>query len=276
LIDKYCLLGEDVSNSPSPSMMNAAFAAVGIDASYEAISVAREEFRGRFLALREAVKGFNLTMPYKSEVLPLLDSLDEVSLRIGAANVVKRSGSRLTGYNSDVSGITAPLREHGKARIDSALLLGAGGGARAFCEAMDQLGCEQVTVAVRKMERGERFAAEMARIFPRIEFGAVAIEEIGPRKADLLFNATPLGSTGHPLPDQVKRVIYGQMTVFDAVYRPMKTELLRIAEERGSPTIQGYEMLLNQGTLAFEIWTGRMAPKDSMRRALLESLGARS
>ncbi len=111
----------------------------------------------------------------------------------------------------------------------------------------------------------------MKRTFPRIRFSAVGIDGIGGAEADLVFNATPTGSWV-PLPEALKRVIYGHVTVFDAVYRPMKTELLRAAEEVGSPIIYGYEMLLNQGTKAFELWTGKKAPRQVMETALRSSL----
>jgi shikimate dehydrogenase len=277
LVELYRLLGEDVARSLSPGMMNAAFRELSIDASYEAVSVGRGEFRERFLAQREEARGFNLTIPFKSDVLPLLDSLDEVSARIGAVNVVAAGAEgRWHGYNTDVDGITVPLREHGAGRVDRALLLGAGGAARAFCEAMSQLGCTGVTVAARDDARGGRFVAEMAGAFPRVGFSAVTFEEAGEaaRGADLVFNATPLGSRGLALPEALKRVIYGHVMVFDAVYRPMETELLRMAEERGSPVIYGYEMLLNQGTRAFEIWTGRRAPRETMESSLRDQLGA--
>ena len=148
--------------------------------------------------------------------------------------------------------------------------------ARAFCEAMSRMGCREVTVAVRRIEAGERFAGEMAMTFPGIRFRAAAFDDLDGSAADLVFNATPLGSRDQPLPEALKRVIYGQMVVFDAVYRPMRTELLEVAEERGCRTIPGYEMLLNQGTAGFEIWTGRPAPREAMGEALRRSLGAES
>ena len=275
LVEAYRLIGEDVSRSLSPPMMNAAFHASGIDAVYETVDVGRAEFSSRFLALRAETSGINLTIPYKSEVIPLLDALDEVSARIGAVNVVARSGQRYKGYNTDVNGITAPLRERGMGRVRKALLLGAGGAARAFCEAMSHLGCVDITIAVRDTAKGERFASEMTKVFGGIRFSVVAIDRVGGTEADLIFNATPIGS-GATLPEALKRVIYGHATVFDAVYRPMKTELLRTAEEKGSPIIYGYEMLLNQGMMAFEIWTGKPAPKAAMESALRTSLeGAR-
>jgi shikimate dehydrogenase len=218
----------------------------------------------------------NLTIPFKSEVIPLLDGLDDVAGRIGAVNVVKRDGARNLGYNTDVNGIVAPLREHGKDSVRSALLVGAGGAARAFCEAMSQLGCGSITVAVREPSKGQEFIKAMAKVFPGVRFGFTTLSRLQKTDVDLIFNATPIGSGDEALPDPLKRVIYGHSTVFDAVYRPMKTELLRTAELRGCSTIYGYEMLLSQGTLAFEIWTSRNAPKEEMRRALLENLGVAS
>jgi shikimate dehydrogenase len=252
--------------------MNAAFRATGIDASYEAISVGRGDFARRFLELKETMAGFNLTIPYKSDVIGHLDWLDPVASRIQAVNVVKKAGSRHLGYNSDVDGITGPLRERGLERVGRALLLGAGGAARAFCDAMNQLACTEVTVAVRDVTRGKAFAKEMAAAFPRMTLATAELGKLANVEADVVFNATPMGSPGAPLVETLKRVIYGHAVVFDAVYRPTKTELLKAAEKGGSRIIYGYEMLLGQGARGFEIWTGRRAPVESMRGALLESL----
>jgi shikimate dehydrogenase len=219
----------------------------------------------------------NLTIPYKSDVLTLLDSLDEVSARISAVNVVKNSDGRYRGYNTDVQGITTPLREQaGASSVEHALLIGAGGAARAFCEAMSQMGCRKITVTTRDLKKGRDFVDEMTQIFPGIMFEVVGIDGLAESHAGLVFNATPLGGVGMPLPEPVKRVIYGQQIVFDALYRPMQTELLKTAEERGCRVIHGYEMLLNQGTAAFEIWTGRKAPTQVMRNVLLGALEAGS
>jgi shikimate dehydrogenase len=277
LVDEYYLLGENVAASLSPAMMEAAFETAGVEARYQAISVPRREFHDRFLELRPGAAGMNLTIPYKSDVLALLDSLDEVSARISAVNVVKNSDGRYRGYNTDVQGITAPLRARASASsVEHALLIGAGGAARAFCEAMDEMGCRRVTVAARDPDRGRDFVAAMAGIFPGIRFEGVGIDGLADSDAGLVFNATPLGGAATPLPEGVKRVIHGRQIVFDAVYRPMQTELLKTAEERGCRVIHGYEMLLNQGTAAFEIWTGKKAPAEVMRNALLGALGAGS
>ena len=274
MTDRYCLVGENVSRSPSPAMMNAAFGAMGLDAVYTSENVARHDFNERFARLKEQTSGMNVTIPYKSLVIPMLDELDEVASRIGAVNVIKRSGDRFLGFNSDAQGILVPLREHGKSTVRRVLLVGAGGAARAFCEAMNQAGCADVVVAVRDPSKGENFIKEMSKVFPGMKFSFTDISLLRDAEFDLIFNATPIGTGEQRLPDSLKRVIYGRSTVFDAVYRPMKTELLRTAEMRGCTTIFGYEMLLNQGTLAFEIWTGKTAPKEVMKRSLLESLEA--
>lgn len=276
MVDGYCLLGERVSESPSPAMMNAAFRYDGVDALYEALSVERKDFPARFLELKQTMRGMNLTIPFKTEAIELIDDLDDVSRRIGAVNVVKRSGSRWLGLNTDVQGIAGPLREHGADRIPRSLVIGTGGAARAFCEAMRQLSCGEVTVVSRHRARGEAFASAMSTAFPGMAFVAATPETLGEVEPDLIFNASPIGTAGLPLPSSLVRVIYGHATVFDAVYRPMKTELLRAAEEKGARTIYGYEMLLGQGMVAYKEWTGRSAPRDVMLAGLRRSLGERS
>jgi shikimate dehydrogenase len=279
-MDRYYLLGGNVSASPSPTMMNSAFKSLGIDASYAALSLERSEFRQRFTELAEEASGMNITIPFKSEVIALLDGLDSVSKKIGAVNVIKTSGGQWYGVNTDVAGIVAPVLDRmGGSRMERALLVGAGGAARAFCEAMSQLGCSMVTVAVRDPEKGRSFVEELSLIFPEIEFDAQTIEGLSEGRVKdagarfgLIFNATPMGSGGIPMADEVKRVIYGTEIVFDAVYRPAETELLKFAKERGCRVVHGYEMLLNQGAAAFEEWTGAPAPVEIMRKALTSSL----
>lgn len=272
MTERYALVGEDVSRSLSPVMMNSAFKERGVDAVYETVSVPPDTFPYRIKDLLASTSGMNITIPFKSQVIEYLDELDSVSSRIGAVNVVKRTGTKASGYNTDVNGIVASLREHGRERVRSALLVGAGGAARAFCEAMDELGCPEVLVVVRDPSRGESFISEMSGVFKGIRFGFSTLDRLRDVDVDLVFNATPIGSGGRELPEPLKRVIYGRSTVFDAVYRPTKTELLKTAELRGCTTISGYEMLLNQGVLAFEIWTGKSAPKEVMRQSLVRSL----
>jgi shikimate dehydrogenase len=274
VIDRYVLLGEHVERSLSPVMMNAAFACLGIPAEYSAISVARESFAQSFQSVRDRARGMNITIPFKSAVVPLVDRLDDgPSLRLRAINVIKRSGREFLGYNTDYLGILRPLEEEGfPAKGSRVLLLGAGGAARAFCEAMNQLRCGTIIVSVRDVQRGRAFLADVSSVFPAIDFELRTMDDATFPAVELVFNATPIGTEGTSLPPSLKRFFYRGQIVFDAVYRPMQTELLRAASQSGCVIIHGYRMLLHQGVGALEIWTNTKAPVAVMETALLRSL----
>ncbi len=276
MTDRYCLLGTDVSRSPSPAMMNAAFEALGMDADYTSISVPQARFVQEVNRLeRSSFRGMNVTIPFKMAVIPLLSALDPVALRIQAVNTVKREeDGRYVGYNTDPDGIVGSLKAVApEFEVGNALLIGAGGAARAFCEAMNRLGCRVVAVAVRDVTRANGFIRDMEKAFPRMNLTLARMEDLRHINHELVFNASPLGASGTPLPDEVKRILPGSEIVFDAVYRPRDTELLLEAVRNGSKAIRGEEMLLRQGMAAFKLWTGRDAPEEVMRRALTLSLG---
>jgi shikimate dehydrogenase len=292
MTDQYCVIGRDVSRSPSPAMMNAAFAASGIDAVYGQVSVGEDKFAAEFSGLmNRGFRGMNVTIPFKTIVIPSLTGLDGVATRIQAVNTVKREdGEERGGYfghNTDPDGIVEPLkkkleraasgtgrggREEGpKSPLDlrNALLIGAGGAARAFFEAMNRIGCVDVAVAVRDVGRASSFAQEMEKAFPRMNLTLAPMDDLRHLNHDLVFNASPMGTGGGGrLPGELKRILPGTKLVFDAVYRPRETELLVEAARNGSEVIYGEEMLLHQGMAAFKLWTGHDAPEDVMRRAL--------
>ncbi|HEV2390123.1 MAG TPA: shikimate dehydrogenase [Nitrososphaerales archaeon] len=268
--DRYCLIGRDVSRSPSPAMMNAAFGSLGIEAEYSAVSVPDARFvrqLGRVMATRP--KGMNVTIPFKTAVIPWLGGLDSVATRIQAVNTVKLEDGRYVGHNTDPDGIVGPLQALAASlEVRNALLIGAGGAARAFCEAMNRIGCLDVAVAVRDVERSRRFVLEMEKAFPRINLTLASMEDLHHLNHELVFNASPMGAGGEPLPKELKRVLPGSKVVFDAVYRPRETKLLAEARRNGSEVIHGEEMLLFQGMAAFRLWTGRDAPEKVMRKAI--------
>lgn len=275
MVDEYCVIGRDVSRSPSPSMMNAAFKSLGIDAEYTAVSVAEAAFPREFRRLMHSgVKGMNVTIPFKTSVIPLLAGLDNVATRIEAVNTVRLEEGGYRGYNTDPDGIVGPLEASSAwAEVRNAMLIGAGGAARAFCEAMNRMGCVDVAVAVRSVERAHEFVRGMEGAFPRMNLTLASMENLRHLNHDLVFNASPMGTEGEgPLPQEVKRVLPGSMIVFDAVYRPRETELLKEAKRNGSQVIRGEEMLLHQGIAGFRLWTGKEAPEKVMRDALLGSL----
>jgi shikimate dehydrogenase len=272
--NQYCVIGRDVSRSPSPAMMNAAFRSLRIDAEYLRVSVPEAGFvrkLGRLMA--SGFKGMNVTIPFKTAVIPWLAGLDAVATRIHAVNTVKREDDgRYLGHNTDPDGIVGPLKEVAASLdVRNAMLIGAGGAARAFCEAMNRIGCIDVAVAVRDVERARKFVQDMEKAFPRINLTLASIEDLHHLNHDLLFNASPMGTGGEPLPKEVKRVLPGSKVVFDAVYRPKETKLLAEAKRVGSRVIYGEEMLLHQGMAAFRLWTGMDAPERVMRKALLSS-----
>jgi len=272
----YHLIGENVSASPSPAMMNAAFTHLGIDASYSPRSIKRAKLSEAFGMMKlDHVSGANVTIPFKSSIVPLLDDLDAISAKINAVNGLVRLGERYSGFNTDVQGITEPLRSHGTSRVRRALLIGAGGAARAFCEAMDELGCTAITLAVRDLSRASSFLEEMTKAFPRVEFVSAQIGDLSDSDAELVFNASPMGSFGTPLAPRVAKALVPGTTVFDAVYRPVETELLSLASRLGCRIVRGHEMLLHQAAATLERWTDERAPLEVMRDALFRKLGLR-
>ncbi len=276
--DLYCLIGRDVSESPSPSMMNAAFSELSIDAQYVARSLDEGVLEDRFTELKGGrLRGMNVTIPFKSSIIPLLDGLDALSARIGAVNTVKKEGKRFIGHNTDVEGIVRPLERIFEGEIGPVVVIGSGGAARAFFEAMSRFRCKRVSILVRDKSRASRFASEMRSKFGGIEVELHSFSEAAPLTRSsfhLLFNASPIGSGGIPLPEPVRAIVRSSTTVFDAVYRPVRTELIAEAEKSGARAIFGYEMLLHQGGAAFELWTGREAPLGVMEEKVLHSLGA--
>jgi shikimate dehydrogenase len=275
MADQYCVVGKDVSRSPSPAMMNAAFRSSEVDARYTAVSVLEAGFPREFRRLMSSkFKGMNVTMPFKTAVIPLLGGLDPVATRIQSVNTVKRDeDGRYLGYSTDPDGILKPLQAV-PATLDvrNAMLIGAGGAARAFCEAMNRMGCVDVAVVVRNVERAREFVRGMEAAFPRMNLTLASMENLRHLNHDLVFNASPMGAGGEPLPPELRRVLPGSKIVFDAVYRPRETELLSEAKRNGSKVVYGEEMLLYQGMAAFKVWTGREAPEKLMREALSGSL----
>lgn len=271
---RYVLLGGDVGNSPTPRMMNAAFESAGVDAAYDAVSVGIEKFGEAFTKLKEGGgEGANVTIPHKAAVVGLLDALDETPARIGAVNTVKKEGTSYRGYNTDVVGITGSLGGRGITEVGSACVIGTGGAARAFCEAMHRLGCRKLAVVSRDPARARDFGITLGRVFPEIEFGPATAGGGLPFRPELVFNASPAGAKGIPLHEGTASILERRPTVFDAVYFPVETGLVRLAKESGCEVIFGHEMLLHQGAEAFRIWTGLDPPRRVMEGVLLRSLG---
>lgn len=268
----YSLIGADVSSSPTPYVMERAFRRMGVDAAYTPLSSSPEALEKRISSMRKTHSGFNVTMPFKRSVASLVDTLEGEASRIGAVNTVKNQGGVLSGYNTDVEGVFVPLSRL-RRKLGRALLIGAGGAARAFCAAADRLRCRDITVAVRDESRGMEFASEMKSCFSSVDFRVVGLSGAAGVEYDVIFNGSPIGSSA-PLPQSLAEAVTPGSVVFDAVYLPVETELLSVASRRGCLAIHGYEMLLHQAIGSLVVWKGASPEEGPMLADLVSRLGA--
>ncbi|HZT96738.1 MAG TPA: shikimate dehydrogenase [Chloroflexota bacterium] len=268
---KLAVIGDPVAHSLSPSIHRAALMAAGLEGSYEAIKVEPEDLRAEVGRLREAgYAGFNVTIPHKTAILPLLDMVDAVSRSTGAVNTVRVTAVGLEGFNTDVGGIRSVLDarvgEQGWAnRV--AIVLGTGGAARAAVTALQQNGSE-VVVAARSRQRARDALPHVNRILALAEVSRLQTEL---DRAMLLINATSVGMgrpEESPLPDGC--LLPPRLLVCDLVYSPRCTRLLRTAEAAGCRTADGIEFLIAQAAQSFVLWTGVEPDLAAMRRACQE------
>lgn len=269
------LIGFPLSHSISPSMQQAAFEYCGIDAEYRLWEVSEAgigDYLGR-LRMPEYL-GANVTIPYKSAVIPFLDDLADDSAKIGAVNTIVNSGGRLAGHNTDSPGFLRALEEDGKfdARGKRVVVLGAGGAARAVVFALAIRKPESIAMVSRSVEKAKRACSvpcsDVTRCTP-VTYDTLVNSGLLDR-CDLFVNATPVGlrPDESPLP---AGSIPRQALVYDLIYRP--TKLLKDAEAAGARTLDGLPMLVYQGALSFSLWTGAKAPEDVMFAAALKALG---
>lgn len=256
----YGVIADPVAHSLSPALHNRAFRHKRVDACYLPFRVAPERLSD-FFEMAEAlpVSGFSVTIPHKQRVMRRLDAVDELARRIGAVNTVYRKQGRWLGTNTDALGVTAPLERKLKLARKSALVVGTGGAARAAVFSLVDRGA-RVTVAGRSPDKASRLArAAGAESTP--------LDALG--RYDILVQTTPVGMhpnvEGNLFPDDVPAEV-----VFDMVYNPLETALLRRARELGRETIEGLEMFIEQAAAQFELWTAETAPREIMRQAVLD------
>jgi shikimate dehydrogenase len=261
------LLGYPVGHSLSPLMHGAAFAALGIDADYAVWETRPTQLADRVSALRGPdFLGANVTIPHKEHVVALLDEVSPLALRAGAVNTIVKRGTTLRGENTDIGGFLWPLRAGGAA-LDRwrVTLLGAGGAARGVAVALLDAGVPRLTIVNRTATRARALATALAD--ERVDVMQLGDAWVGGAltQSDLVVNATAAGwrPEDPPIlaPDLLAR-LPGHAIVYDLTYR--RTPLLHAADARGLATIDGLPMLVEQGALAFQFWTGREAPRPAM------------
>lgn len=277
---KLCgVIGDPVSHTLSPAMHNAAMAGLGLDFIYLAFHVKSAELGAAIQGMKAlSIRGLNVTIPHKVAAVQFMDELDPLAADIGTLNTIVNDAGMLKGYNTDASGFLQSLLAAGfDPQGKKVVLMGAGGAARAIGFALAQRGA-YIAVLNRKIEMEQ--AILLAQNLSRVAKSKVEAFELDAAnlktalvKADLLVNATSVGmtpGTGEtPVPAHLLRP---GLTVFDVVYAPLETRLLREATVRGCRVISGLEMLVRQGALSFKLWTGKEAPLDVMREAALTAL----
>ena len=260
------IIGWPVEQSRSPAIHNAAFAATGLDWVYVAFPVPPGSAPRAVDGMRAlGIRGLNVTMPHKQAVIDALDELTMDAERAGAVNTIIAHGDRLIGDNTDGRGFLRALAAD--AGMDpageTAVVLGAGGAARAVVDALVNAGAKHVLVAARRAEQAEGLAGGTVA---SVSFEADALAGAIAASA-LVVNATPLGTGGEDPPFPVE-TLDARHVVFDLVYHPEPTPLVRIARERGARACNGIGMLVHQAALSFEAWTGVPAPLDAMTAAV--------
>jgi shikimate dehydrogenase len=272
---RVVLIGHPVAHSLSGAMHQAAFDALGIDAIYELWDRAPTALAEAVAQLRsEEFLGANVTIPHKEKVVPLVDRLTEEAQATGAVNTITREGRRLIGHNTDVPGFRVAIdRLVGKRKMPrQAIVLGAGGGARAVVHGLITEGFQRIVVFNRHLHRGEALVRHFAKGAAHMELRAmpwhVSIIEAELAKAKVLVNATSIGllEDVSPIPAEI---LPPELLVLDLIYS--RTRLLRDAEAAGDVVMDGELMLLHQGAAAFTLWTGQPAPLALMQEKLVEA-----
>ncbi|MFJ6265546.1 shikimate dehydrogenase [Lysinibacillus xylanilyticus] len=270
----FAVMGDPIEHSKSPTMHNAWFEEMSIDATYIPVHVSSENLESAVAGLKTlGASGWNITIPHKTAIIPYLDELDELAQKMGAVNtVVRTKEGRLKGYNTDGVGFVRSLEEAvGKSHQDKpVLLIGAGGAAHGIAFAMQQQGYTNLTIANRTVANAQAIVDEMGI------GNAISLAEAEGTLADfgILVQMTSAGlATGNfSMPFSLERLAKGAI-VADIVYNPLMTPFLKVAEEKGATVVTGLGMFVHQGAIAFEHWTGEYPNTNSMIAQLKAQLG---
>lgn len=279
MTDIYGILGFPVGHSRSPAMHNSAFHALGIDAMYVPFAVPPERLPAAIASIRPLnLRGLNVTLPHKTNVIPLLDRVEPDALAIGAVNTLFFEGDKLVGMNTDAPGLTRSLLEAGL-RLQGArvTVVGAGGAARASVVGLARAGATRISITARRTPEAEKLVAELAAAAApavlRVETWERAAHRRCMSETDLLIQATSATLDDGPAAAALAEALPldalpDSAAVVDLVYKPRVTSVLKLAKDLQKQTVDGLGMLLYQGAIAFEKWTGQPAPIKVMQAAL--------
>lgn len=263
----YCLIGHPISKSLSPEIHNYSFDKNNINAKYLAFDVAEDNLKQAIEGIRNlGIKGCNVTIPHKVNIIKYLDEIDEEAKLLGAVNTVKNENGRLIGYNTDGKGFTNVLKDKGiEIKGKSVAILGAGGAARAISIILAKEEIKKIVVFNRTLEKAENIIKEIEDNFPKVKgvYKNLEEDEFNFEDIDIIVNCTSVGMD--PNLDQTPidpSILTKDTIVCDIVYKPLETKLLKLAKEQGQTAIGGLNMLIYQGILSEEIWLNKNIDKD--------------
>jgi shikimate dehydrogenase len=270
MLKTFAVIGDPIDHSLSPTMHNAAYKKLEMECTYIAYRVIQGELATGIESLKKInIAGFNVTIPHKVEMMKYLDNTDENCNKIGAVNTVLNDDGILRGFNTDMDGFLEPIkRKEIEIKNSKVLMLGAGGAARAIIAGLQKENAKEITIVNRTKKNGDELAEFSNKI--GLNSNSKTIEEIEEinSKFDFIINASSLGLKNEKSVISDK-LLDEQTTVYDIVYKPIKTDLINKAKEKKSRIIFGYEMLLGQAIRSFEIWLDKKAPYEAMKRSIL-------
>ena len=279
-MNKFGLIGYPLGHSLSAVIHKAGFKSLGVDATYDILETDPEDLveRVKFFK-RENFGGFNVTIPLKLPISLFVQEVDKYADIAGAVNTVKINPDKtFKGYNTDAMGFKKAIPSSIDLKGKNIALLGTGGASRAAVLALSELGVKYIGVYTRNIPNALDYMAYMRRKFPNIEFESHQIDSVRDlSKYDMLVNTTPIGMLGRsadmtPIEENVLKTLPESAVVYDVIYNPKKTILLKLAENLGLETINGLDMLIYQAVSAQEIWFGRTPDFNTMKIVALENL----
>ena len=270
------LIGHPVEHSFSPPMHNAAFKALKMDYVYTAFDVDPNDLENAVKGAQAlSIKGFNVTIPHKIEVIKYLSEIDEVAALIGAVNTI--DFENLKGYNTDGIGAIKAIEDVTKVKDKNVVIAGAGGASRAISFYLAKYGADNSTILNRNVVKADSLASDVldSNLIENVKSDSISKINDYLSDADILINTTPVGMHPNVDADPIASsdMMHENLVVFDAVYNPNETVLIKEAIKAGAKPVYGIKMLLYQGAESFEIWTGKKAPIDVMHEALTKTLG---
>lgn len=279
---KFGLIGYPLSHSMSKVIQEAAFESIGAEGSYEIMETEQEDLISRLKYIRaNKFNGFNVTIPLKVPITLFLSGVDNVANVVGSANTIKvMDDSSLFGYNTDVYGFVEAIPEEIRKEIENSevAILGSGGAARAVGVGIAILKAKKIDFYARNIINASEMVSALRENFPNTQMNCKQIESVKDlSQYKMLVNSTPIGMRSKamglsPIDEDVVKTMKQDSIVYDIVYNPLKTELIKYAKKHGIKTIQGLDMLIYQGAKAFEIWTGKKPDVLQMKIAALEEM----